>query len=1484
LARRYQFVGAALATVTATGGVRAANPAVPAAEALNHELVRGDEAAQTIVRHLEALHPATPIEVLGKSQAIHAVTGHTYTTLKARIGERDTTATINETTGAFAPDPGLAEREGRQLLNTLPPVYRKMDRSLVGQVRDLQGGVLGAAAVVDHMLPVLFYTRTRDGLDAIQAELGNLPSERFDLPELWAKNPPIMHPNAAGVVAAAPAPRNIRAIEATIPLSKILAVGGKDFVLRVAPGGRATPRLDVSVPHVHMDVVRGFVNHIPTSQCAIVDTGIDNTHPSLPFVIAEMDFTSSERRCLGGGNHGGICTCSGGAACIGGVCSGVCVAPPASVGVPCTVHAQCDNPVGIPNGICGATTTTNQACVAVGGCGTNGICENAMDDYAWHGTHVAGIAGSVDGGFTGTADYVDEINAKAIPGSNAVVTAALAFARDAGADIINGSFGQVAVCTAPPAMVNVPCVSNPSCDTAPGNGVCNFTSNGQSSLTVLVDDHVYTNNITVVIAAEELPYLAACSNNLNRPCNVCVSPAASVGFSCTVNVQCDSAPGAADGVCQNCTGGGVCQARPSTPNDAFNVITVGSSTVGATAGALAVWSTFSAVGPTADGRSKPDVLAPGNSSVPGDNIDSCNNNWEDFCTGPQASVGRVCTTHDACDAVPGDGVCGNNFTNFQDRRGTSMAAPHVSGLASVLWDFGDRNSILTDTPYIKAAIINNCTRLAGWTRPSNVQPLDPAQGAGEIDALRTFQSYADDLRIWQQRVAGTAPEDSHWYWMDVDGAADVVVTLVFERHVTGSCAAPPANAGNACNGDADCDSSPGDGICSVAAPILNDLDLWLYDPTGSQVDFSASDSDSVEHIVYAPGSSGRYCLEVDPYNLDTDGSELYAVASSHRLHFNGSFNPCHPDFGDAPDPFITTSRYPTRLSSDGARHLDWTKEWLGTLRPEIDGELQKTTLAVRSRVDPYPSVSGEDDANDPDDQDGRTNLDNADKFDDGIGLPDVFSPGVPEAVTLTVQTTVDDTGVGPNGRYQAGVATKRLYANGWCDWNGDGDWTDVDEKIIGEDSPAGPFPVDPETFGPNGRYTIGEAFTDLNGSGAWEPGEAFTDTVGKTEKSFTIMVTPPALVLLPFYCRFRLDYGEDVGRVANISGDLDEELGAAQFGEVEDHLVSTCAATTLEGSPRTLTFAAEGGPAAIKITPVELQNVVPPNAACCPPQDFGAFEAGSCTAEATPTPAGVGGCHRWVGRPSTYLEANDASHSGWYRASRLQCTPFYYSWSSEPQGGLINVVGAEIIPSSCYTVRFYDSACQGVEGGCENVSSPFIIKTRRAGDVAAPFQPPAPPLTQPNALDVTALVNKFRNLFGALSKTVTQLQPNAPDPNADISAIDIVSVVDNFRGFAYLFSGPCACPSSVPCNATPCAGPSQCIGAYGAGATCLKTCIGGVNAGHPCVNNRSCNQCAGGVFHALPCDPASVLCPGGACPSLGTCGTGFCRDRCGRCN
>ncbi len=315
---------------------------------------------------------------------------------------------------------------------------------------------------------------------------------------------------------------------------------------------------------------------------------------------------------------------------------------------------------------------------------------------------------------------------------------------------------------------------------------------------------------------------------------------------------------------------------------------------------------------------------------------------------------------------------------------------------------------------------------------------------------------------------------------------------------------------------------------------------------------------------------------------------------------------------------------------------------------------------------------------------------------------------------------------------------------------------------------------------------------------------------------------------------------------------------------------------------------------------------------CNAPLTYACGGLAACTGEAAMSPAGVGGCARWVGKPETFPEAQEVD-LGTYRGSRLQCTPFYYDFGSE---SLLHIIGAEILPSSTYEVRNYSADCAGIESTCTFVSPPVSFKTSRAGDVVAFFNPPDNS-QQPDVTDIGQVVAKFKKQAGSPSNTRALIQPNIPDPNSDVGVSDIVQVVDMAKQFVYPFGGPCPCPSLAVCGATPCpSGAGTCIGSgapgLGAEATCVKLCRTGTTIGEQCNNHTHCGgggicdkECVGGTNNAQGCSGSQdcgKVCvggptPGAPCVDASTCGGGtcpaincvvvtnnaFCRDRCGRC-
>lgn len=332
---------------------------------------------------------------------------------------------------------------------------------------------------------------------------------------------------------------------------------------------------------------------------------------------------------------------------------------------------------------------------------------------------------------------------------------------------------------------------------------------------------------------------------------------------------------------------------------------------------------------------------------------------------------------------------------------------------------------------------------------------------------------------------------------------------------------------------------------------------------------------------------------------------------------------------------------------------------------------------------------------------------------------------------------------------------------------------------------------------------------------------------------------------------------------------------------------TTSLATTLLGS-------AVG---AIEIVMLDLQNPNPANPPCCAPPDFGSYESQICNAAGE-----LGGCNRYLGPPVTILENTNDPNAGSYKASRLQCSPHFTDWTTV---GTVHITGAEMIPSSTYELRF-------VPQDPNLPSCSRIFQTARWGDIDAPFNPPSA-TPQPDALDVVALVNKFRGVASAPGKSRAVNQPNVPNVLSDLNALDIVAVVDAIVGKAYPFSGPCPCPSAVTCNATSCTSASQCPGGL-----CVKTC-GSASDGTICQRDSDCistSTCTVGAVGATcnshPDCSIQGVCVGIYC-TLGnvgshcgtnddcdvygvctlnpvTCGTpvtggstGFCRDQCERC-
>lgn len=155
---------------------------------------------------------------------------------------------------------------------------------------------------------------------------------------------------------------------------------------------------------------------------------------------------------------------------------------------------------------------------------------------------------------------------------------------------------------------------------------------------------------------------------------------------------------------------------------------------------------------------------------------------------------------------------------------------------------------------------------------------------------------------------------------------------------------------------------------------------------------------------------------------------------------------------------------------------------------------------------------------------------------------------------------------------------------------------------------------------------------------------------------------------------------------------------------------------------------------------------------------------------------------RWLGPPQAFTETTTPPTT--FTASALQCTPYFTDWSTV---GLFHIYGAEIVPGAEYDIQAV-SCDPDVEA---NFSPSLTVYTAGWGDVIDPSHSPTQP---PNFGDISAIVNKFKGIEGAVIKARAQLHPNVPDPSVSINFADISECVNAFKGRSYPFPGPSNCP------------------------------------------------------------------------------------------
>ena len=251
---------------------------------------------------------------------------------------------------------------------------------------------------------------------------------------------------------------------------------------------------------------------------------------------------------------------------------------------------------------------------------------------------------------------------------------------------------------------------------------------------------------------------------------------------------------------------------------------------------------YSSGGPTNDGRSKPDIVAPG-THIFGAESQSLLYNASGLCQGPLLY-----------------GPPTQRLYTYSS--GTSLATPHIAGAAGLLRQFFVQGSLLGGSPpspaMIKAYLINSASYLTGANAEGDL-PV-PTQGWGLLDLSRAFDSASRQL-VDQTHVFTESGQTFQITGSLADRSLPLRITLAWTD--------PPGMlAGGAWVNNLDLELDFGGGVTVYRGNNFS----GAFSVQGGEPD----GKNNVESIILAPdsipaGADGNFTIIVRAANIAGDG-------------------------------------------------------------------------------------------------------------------------------------------------------------------------------------------------------------------------------------------------------------------------------------------------------------------------------------------------------------------------------------------------------------------------------------------------------------------------------------------------------------------------------------------------------------------------------------------------------------------------------------